>query len=67
MSMPVSCGLDACCKVLRCPGLSALPMRGWVSLGCAHGPDSWQKPPQLARLKSQLLLRVGSACEGPEF
>lgn len=50
-SMPVLCGLDACCKPLRCPGPSAVPVRGWVCLGCAHGPDSWQEVPRVAQLE----------------
>lgn len=40
MSVPVPRGLDARRKPLRCPGLMAMAVRGWVCLGCVHGPDS---------------------------
>lgn len=43
MSVPVTCMLDACCKVLQCPGLLIMPMSGCVCLGHARGPDSWWK------------------------
>ena len=64
---PVPCGLNACYKLLQCPGLLAMAMRGWVCRGCAHGPDSWQKVPRVAQLKSQPILCVGGSCEGLEF
>lgn len=50
---PVSGGLCALCKVLLCPGPSAVPVQCWVCLRCAHGPGSWQKVPRGAQLKSR--------------